>query len=398
MPYTLDDVSSILTLTDQDERRQAIHYFMDYLRGSTSADDFPEANKEPHHRLPFFLIKMAIQPHFIEENTEVELLRVICRHRPEWIDVKTATGMPLLHLLVGKDHFNSLKVLIEEGSNPATLNDGNLNVLDVLVQHWHTSETDKRKSTRQSNLIELMIETGKISPRRLGTALNIAVRRNNLEAVKTLLELGASPDIWDYNAESIRCSILCLASEIRGKEANKVLDLLLRHPKTPSLLNQGWSLGQLPPVVVAARADNFDALSRLIEAGADINPPKQTDFEGTPLIVAALKRNLGMIELTLALGANPALVDYSYQRTSLHMLAESHIKVPVDQLKACAWALMNAGTDPKAQDINGETALDIARRRAHWELVDTIQPFMDKLEIETNTQQPSAPNKNRVRL
>lgn len=64
------------------------------------------------------------------------------------------------------------------------------------------------------------------------------------------------------------------------------------------------------PLIIAIDNLHIDAVIDLVEAGADINASQSTRGLGfSPLSTAVLKGNLEMINLVLALGANPSAVD-----------------------------------------------------------------------------------------
>lgn len=91
-----------------------------------------------------------------------------------------------------------------------------------------------------------------------GTALMVAVARNNRAMIELLLEKGADPD--------------------------------------------GYVPGDGTPLVIAARRDNLSAARAIIEAGADVN--KAAPGDGNPLIMAARHSSLDMVKLLVASGAD----------------------------------------------------------------------------------------------
>lgn len=91
-----------------------------------------------------------------------------------------------------------------------------------------------------------------------GTALMVAVARNNRELMELLLEKGADVD--------------------------------------------GYVPGDGTALVIAARRDNLDAVQYLIEAGADVN--KAAPGDGNPLIMAARHGRLDIVKLLVEAGAD----------------------------------------------------------------------------------------------
>ncbi|TEB18880.1 ankyrin 1 like, partial [Perkinsus sp. BL_2016] len=114
----------------------------------------------------------------------------------------------------------------------------------------------------------------------------------NLESLKKLLTAGLvdlKRPIYDVERD-ILFSFLLAAVEWQGVEDDKRLLFILHSPK--SLLNEPSSVGTLP-LTAAIRCDRLDLVSKLVEAGADVNLVFQEyGTISTPFMIAIqLKRN-----------------------------------------------------------------------------------------------------------
>lgn len=143
-------------------------------------------------------------------------------------------------------------------------------------------------------------------------SLTVAVQRNFTSTVRTLLELGADPNI---GAETLDFSLYSNAARAASNDHVEILQLLIYHG---AKLNHVW----ITPLQAAAYENRLNALRPLLHTeGIDINAkgyaPHTPFYDTTPINVALAANACDAVSLLAEAGAigNPEIV--------------SHCKLPV---------------------------------------------------------------------
>ena len=150
-----------------------------------------------------------------------------------------------------------------------------------------------------------------------------AVRKENIDLVKLLLQYGANPNqlnwaglsllsiayinrdwdmvrlFLDHGVHPDDTSIFCCSLFFIAYAENKLdmTELLLQHGANPN--QKGW-LGNYSILVDAVQGDNFEMVKLLLKYGAD---PNQIDiYNKTPTFIAAERKNSKLVKLLLNYG------------------------------------------------------------------------------------------------
>ena len=197
----------------------------------------------------------------------------------------------------------------------------------------------------ETNNLELLTESLKTSlvdtrsPNQSFTPLMVAANRGAIDLVNHLISVGAN-----INAQSeggFTALILAIISY------NDILAIkkIENDNSNPSL----------------------SVIKRLVESGADVNIV--TDGGNTALQEAALQGNLEIANLLLSKGAN---VNFT-NKWNENALMASCFKNGIPEV---AQALIDAGADVSANDVDGNSALDLATRSENFAVAELLKRFV----------------------
>jgi len=177
-------------------------------------------------------------------------------------------------------------------------------------------------------------------PRILNDKVIAAVKANDVEAVRTLLQQGAPVDARGSGEGSDEgYTALLYAVEHQFLPLTR---LLLRSGADPTLPAGPQNVF---PLLKAARASERDMLVLLLDYGANINQKRPGDGMDA-LAVACLEGHLTIVDMLVARNAAVEPQDLSYA------IGAGHVEV--------AKRLLDAGADP-AWTFNGRTMTQVAR-------------------------------------
>ena len=174
------------------------------------------------------------------------------------LDTKDENGVTPLQYSIENGHTNIVKLLLVYGADPNIENCAADNEEDNMA-----TANNKYKYTDENQIIEQIID--EIKNLKSTTAMHTAIKRNDLESLKLLLEYGADPNVLD--------------------------------------------LGNCTPLHWAATKGNLAAVKILLDA--KIDPNLQDLAKSTALHEAVRKKNKKIIEILIKNGADPNLADIS---------------------------------------------------------------------------------------
>jgi ankyrin repeat protein len=235
------------------------------------------------------------------------------------------------------------------------------------------------------------------------TPLMFAVRNGHIDAVRKLLELGASPN----EAASNGLGVLVLAIINAHYE---LAAFLLDAGADPNAAGQGWtalhqvvttprlSYGRFPHPVATGRTTPLELAAALIARGAEVDARMTVPTLGdgyrtrlnrlgaTPLLLAAKGAYPDMLRLLLDHGADVHAT--TAEGTTVLMLAagvgifnEGDDAGTEAETFEAVTLLVERGADVNAIDANGETALHGAAYRGHNSVVQYLADRGAKLDV-----------------
>ncbi|MEO3407895.1 ankyrin repeat domain-containing protein [Mucilaginibacter sp. CAU 1740] len=127
-------------------------------------------------------------------------------------------------------------------------------------------------------------------PRFGETLLMLAVMNMNYTSAKTLLELGADPDLQDrYFGDSALMDASSLENLVSGSEP-RFLQLLLKFGGDPNAVQHGPKTTLRSPLMIACEKGNLDYMKILVKAGAKVDTVNK--YGDSPLESASLAAGL----------------------------------------------------------------------------------------------------------
>jgi len=194
------------------------------------------------------------------------------------------------------------------------------------------------------------------TPNRHGyTPLHFAASTGRDDMVLDLLHAGADPNKKDKTEY-----LSPFHYAVYNDHLACVNNLIQAGADVVSLLEDGRS-----SIHLASRLPNADILSRLLIAGANIHV---NTLDGRGYAPLHLAYSVDAIRLLVSSGSDVNLKNY-LGRTALHLLVDIG---DVLGLKEALQVLLTLGVDLGVRDNYGETALDIAKRKGHRNVIGLL--------------------------
>ena len=297
------------------------------------------------------------------------------------VDVNATNRDKITVLMVASTHRNrdAIFVLLHAGVDPNIV-DGNGNTL----LHYAV-DGDYSKEVLQS-IVESGIDVNATNKNGI-TALMMASRRGNIDAISVLLHAGADPNIVDGDGNTL------LHYAVYVDCSKDVLQAIVHSCIDVNTTNRDG----ITALMTASRWGNIDAISVLLHAGVDPNivdcngntllhyavdgdyskevlqtivesgvDVNATNWDGiTVLMLASTHGNRDAISVLLHVGADPNIIDVD-GNTFLHKALE------VDCSKEVLQAIVESGVDVNATNKNGITALMTAYRRGNIDAMSVL--------------------------
>lgn len=260
------------------------------------------------------------------------------------IDALAKVGLSMLQAAGGMGNLEVVKFLLAEGANPNRRGVRGSGALHVAVESDNPEVV--RALLEAGAMIEGENEDGM-------TAMQKAVQLGYAAAVEVLGEAGAEYRYWPRGGNKIE-SLLQVAV---ANGYPKIVKTLVKLGADPNM-----GSGPVSPLFIAAVASNYEMMSTLLSCGVDFTV--LNDFGHTALNEAASSLNTGAVQALLEAGADPNQVDGN-GATPLRVAVGSG-NLPTMEL------LLDAGAKIDAVEKNSATALNWACRLAAPEVVQLL--------------------------
>ncbi|WEA00845.1 ankyrin repeat domain-containing protein [Mucilaginibacter sp. SJ] len=143
-------------------------------------------------------------------------------------------------------------------------------------------------------------------PRFGRTLLMLAVLNMNYPSVKTLLELGANPNLQDFSyGDSPLMAATALEAPASGSDP-RFLKLLLEEGGDPNAMQDGSKKTRRSPLMIASENCNLDFMKMLVDAGAKVDTTNEYGSSplGFAVTAAGLYRRPEIVLYLINKGAN----------------------------------------------------------------------------------------------
>ena len=210
------------------------------------------------------------------------------------------------------------------GGTPLMWSAGNLEKVQFLLskganvnaRSWigRTPLLVAASSDGSTEIARLLIEKGAVVGARDESGFSVleaAATMNNVEVARLLLANGADPNTPDDSGFTP-----LLQAAANGDRSAAMVKLLLEHGADPNatcrdklrtVKNGTVRLGRLTPLLLAAPHANYETVSMLIKAGADVNAQDVRGMTPLALAVATDHADPRIVRLLLASGADPTI-------------------------------------------------------------------------------------------
>jgi ankyrin repeat protein len=377
------------------------------------------ASEEGHLELAEWLLDSGadVNVHDMKQNTplhlaairgRLDLVRMLLKRGAE-VQARGINGYTPLFSAVEGGNLDVVRLLLDHGADAHIRDKNENNALHIAAAHGHLEvsrmllalklDVNARNDGEKTSLHKALTKSGKPDVVRLlldhgadvhmctgigcWSALHLAVKGENPEIVQMILEQNAEVEVRDSQGETP-----LLAASFNGNTA--VVQLLLDHGADPHVrdvdgktaLDKAGSLGvsrllirlnvsQTCAFLVAADHGDPEQMQLLLDYGA--SPDVRTDYEETPLHLAAARGRLGAVRfLVLEVNADVNARDRE-GGTPLHSASYGPDATP-----ELVEFLLEHGADVKAGLIdseNAETAYDYARVAGMKEIQEVLSKY-----------------------
>ena len=230
----------------------------------------------------------------------------------------------------------SINLLLENGADPNISDAYSYTCLHAAVNGCCPNETLQEIINHNAQL--------DVQDNDRKTALWLACRYKKQDFIKILLSNRSNPNFADYNGYT------CLHAAVIGRCSKNIVSILLDHYADVNVRDKS---GNVTALMIACQNGNKNVINILLNAGAD---PNITDDDGYSCLHCAVENDCctEILQAIIHYGGDVNATGF-HNGTALMIACRKRNKDAIN-------VLLNAGTDPKVTDINGNTCLHCAAR------------------------------------
>ena len=283
----------------------------------------------------------------VRENCNKETLQALIDHGA-YIDARNKKNQTALLVACTMENTESMDILLNAGANPNTTDASGNTYLHNAVSKNSSKEVlqtiiDHRADANATNKSNQ-------------TALLLACKMKNTEAISVLLNAGADPNSADISGDT------CLLNAVRENCDKETLQAIIDHGADLNVSN----ICNQTALLLACKLQNTESMNVLLNAGANSN---SIDISGdTCLLNAVIERwNKETVQAIINNGADVNATNRNNQ-TALSLACKMKNNVAID-------VLLDADANPNSADTDGDTCLHNAVS-VHCN-TDTLQAIID---------------------
>lgn len=279
--------------------------------------------------------------------------------KPGQLFKRNSEGQTLLHLAVLSNNIKAVIYLLNKRLDIDAEDNDSLTPLIVAMSH-----------PRYLNIAILLLDrhaTLEHVSTNGHSALTVAIRNNNPEGAKILIQRGANINIADNAHTPLTLTHIALLQYHENAQIYRELETLLlsKGAKVDVTLN---SLGWTPLCTTVTKMQdqqNDDHIRLLLQLGADVN---HRDINGrTPLMLAASMGRLSSVEMLMKNYAAHDIIDNFGWSALMFGVYYNHIPIVT--------FMLDNGVDPNQVSTQGLTALKIAQEHKRIKMVDLLLEY-----------------------